>query len=137
MAGAASQPPWTFEAKAMKKILTSSLLILVLSSCSEPAEALFFTEGNCQECGPLIEAALEEVAGVEDATWSYETSFTTIQYDPSAVNEDQLQQALAEAGFATGFYPPNEAAREALPACCRERIDRKLEPARPLPQGHE
>lgn len=120
----------------MRKISLPILLSLLLMSCTEPQETLFFTEGNCEACGPLIERALEAVDGVKSATWDYGSSFTTVQYYPDEVSEETLQQALADAGFATGFYQPDTAARKALPACCQEPIDRKLQPAQPLPPGH-
>ncbi len=121
----------------MRKLIGYLLPIILTVGCSGPAEeVMFFTEGNCKECSTHISSALEDLSGVESANWNFETSLTTVMYHPERISEDDLQQALAKAGFKTGYFEPDSAARAALPECCREPITRKLKPGQALPPGH-
>ncbi|MEM6265176.1 MAG: heavy metal-associated domain-containing protein [Bacteroidota bacterium] len=118
-------------------LIGSILLALTITSCGEPKKNRFFVEGNCQECGPLIEKVLSSQPGVDSAGWNMKSSLVVVKFFPQETNPDQLQQALSKAGFNTQFYPGDEEAREALPICCQQRIDRSLERYEPkLPAGH-
>jgi copper chaperone CopZ len=108
-------------------------LALMLAGCKQ-AQTRFFTEGSCPECKALIEAALHDAPGVVSAAWDPASSLVTVSYRPGRSSEDALQQALAQAGFSTGYYEPDSAARSRLPECCRTPITRRLE--RPGEAGH-
>ena len=107
--------------------------LLLLSSCASTEQVSFFTEGNCPECEALIVASLASTEGVKTVRWDLESSQTTVVYHPGKTDPDQIQEAVAQAGFVTQLFPPDEAARAALPACCRQQIDRKLRQR----EGHE
>lgn len=111
------------------------LALLWLAGCQgDPAEMSFFTEGNCAQCGALIQEALAEQEGVASVDWSFETSLTTVAYYPDEIGEETMHQVLAAAGFRTGYYEPDTTARKQLPACCREPVERRLQ--QQLPTGH-
>jgi copper chaperone CopZ len=100
--------------------------LLLFIGCQAPQQISFFTEGNCMECEALITAALASTPGVKEAQWDMETSLTTVRYNPGKTDPDQIQEAVAEAGFVTQLFPPNEENRATLPACCRQQINRQL-----------
>lgn len=106
-----------------------SLAILYLClSCADMQQAHFFVQGNCEECKQLIEAYAAQLKGVESATWNYEQSQLHIQYNARATSVDEVQQAIAEQGYETQFFPANPEAKVQLPACCQESINRQLAP---------
>ena len=107
-------------------ISTLSLALLLLGGCSGTEQVTFFTEGNCPECEALIVAALEAAEGIQEVSWNMETSLTTVAYSPHKTDPERIQEIVAEAGFVTQLFPPNEEKRAALPECCRQQIDRKL-----------
>jgi len=117
-------------------IILFSLLLLATSCAGPKEEVSFFTEGNCEDCKALIEAAVKDMSGVESVSWDYETSLTTVIYSLNRTSENQLQEAIAEKGFETQFFPANEDARANLPECCRQKIDRTLKSGQSLPPGH-
>lgn len=122
----------------MKYLPFLALLPLIwLTGCSEPRKTAFFTEGNCAECKPLIEAVLKDTRGVREAVWDFETSMVDVMYDSLRTDEETIQKSLAAAGFSTGYFDADTAARKKLPACCREALSRKLKrPEANLPAGH-
>ncbi|MDX1908829.1 MAG: heavy-metal-associated domain-containing protein [Bacteroidia bacterium] len=111
-------------------------LIASLAGCGAPSTTVFFAEGNCAECQPLIEKALKELKGVHEAAWAFETSLVTVSYDSTRISLDDMEAHLASKGFATGYFEPDTAARRTLPACCQETINRALKSAPSLPSGH-
>jgi periplasmic mercuric ion binding protein len=119
------------------RLLIPALLLSCLLGCQSPAETTFYVEGACEACQPLIEQAVQAVPGVEEAQWDYETSLLTVTYQPGEEGEEPLQQAIAQAGFETQFYPADGPARAQLPACCQQPIERRLKQNDPhLPAGH-
>jgi mercuric ion binding protein len=108
------------------------LLWVGAASCTGKTQrVIFFTQGNCEACKPLIEQSLQDLAGVDSVGWDFESSLTTVKYLPHQVSPDQLQQQLARTGFETQFYPADAEAQSKLPACCQESINRKLKERKP------
>lgn len=103
-----------------------SLALLLLGGCSSTEQVSFFTEGNCLECEALIVATLEAAEGIQEVSWNMETSLTTVAYSPNKTDPERIQEIVAEAGFVTQLFPPNEEKRTTLPECCRQQIDRQL-----------
>jgi copper chaperone CopZ len=95
----------------------------------EEEEVRFFTEGNCEACKPLIEAAGKSVRGVQTIEWSYSSSQTRVLYRAGRTDPERIQEAISQAGFQTRYFPANDSAKALLPACCQEAISRKLEGA--------
>lgn len=115
-------------------LLLMPATLLLVSCKGDPVEASFFTEGGCMECLTPILDALQVQKGVASVRWDYETSQTTVSYYPDDVTPEDLQKALAEAGFRTEFFEPNLEARAKLPDCCQQPIERRLK--QQLPTGH-
>lgn len=120
----------------MKKTPILLFLLSLLAACGSPQRTSFFVQGNCPECGPLIEKTLRELPGVDSAGWSYERSAAVVKFRGNKVDVDKLQEALSKAGFETQFFPAEPAAQALLPACCREALSRRIELPQALPPGH-
>jgi len=120
----------------MKKFPLLLLLLTLLAACGPRQRARFFVQGNCPECGPLIEKTLRELPGVDSAGWSFAQSTAVVKYRANKVDMDKLQEALSKAGFETQFFPAEPAAQALLPACCREALSRRIELPQALPPGH-
>lgn len=78
----------------------------------------FKVSGNCEMCKERIEEALD-VKGVKKADWNMETGMVTIVFDPHTIEEDQLHQLIAKAGYDTEKVKAEEKAYKELPGCCQ------------------
>jgi copper chaperone CopZ len=110
----------------MKQIVIIVLGLFLLTSCAESTKTRFYVEGNCMECKEIIEAKVNEIQGIDSVGWDFESSLLIVKYFASKVAPDMIQQHVAKAGFDTQFYPADTDARNQLPACCQEPINRKL-----------
>lgn len=117
----------------MKKFLTLIAAVAMVGSVSLTAqeqqtekagETTFWVRGNCGSCEKRIEKTLENVEGVEDAEWDWDSGNVTVSFDPAKTNRDTLEKAVAHVGHATKKYKANEKNHDKLPACCREGYKR-------------
>lgn len=54
---------------------------------------------DCPACAKAVETKLMALPGVRSASVSYEQGKAEVEYDPASVSVDQLQQAIADAGY--------------------------------------
>ena len=54
---------------------------------------------TCMGCVNSVKNVLETISGVGSTDVSMEQAQATIQYDPAAINTNQLKDAIKEAGF--------------------------------------
>ena len=54
---------------------------------------------TCGGCEKSIRNALLKRAGVKEVNASHETGIVAIDYDDSTIQQDQLKQAIEDAGF--------------------------------------
>lgn len=63
-------------------------------------ETVIRVEGmSCGGCVRSVTAALKSLSGVTDADVSLESAQARVQYDPATVSEQQLREAIEDAGF--------------------------------------
>jgi len=63
-------------------------------------ETVIRVEGmSCGGCVNSVTAALKALPGVTEADVSLESAQARVQYDPATVSEQQLREAVEEAGF--------------------------------------
>ncbi len=74
--------------------------------------------GNCGMCKKKIETALK-VSGITAADWDKTTKMLTVSYDTTKVNNEQIQQKVAAAGYDTPKFKAPKAAYEKLDDCCQ------------------
>jgi hypothetical protein len=78
--------------------------------------------GNCGMCKEAIEKATLS-AGAEEANWSIKKKKLTVGYNPAKTNLDNIQQAIADAGYDTRDKTASQEAYNNLTGCCK--YDRK------------
>jgi len=63
-------------------------------------ETVIRVEGmSCGGCVRSVTAALKSLPGVADADVSLESAQARVRYDPATVSEQQLREAVEDAGF--------------------------------------
>ncbi|SFT55027.1 Copper chaperone CopZ [Lishizhenia tianjinensis] len=108
-----------------KAIQIFSILGLVAMSCQNNAateatvvEASFNVQGNCNMCKSTIEGAVNTCDGVDMAEWNKDTKQMMVKYDSSVISLDEIDQRIANSGYATDHHEANMEAYEKLPKCC-------------------
>lgn len=75
---------------------------------------------GCEVCKEKIENAAESVEGVKRANWEGKSQELEIFYDNSETNLDEIEMAVAEAGFDTPNHIANDDAQNQLPDSVKE-----------------
>lgn len=97
---------------------------LLLTAC-EKNKGAFFVEANCEECVTILMQETENLPGIISSQWIVESSFLEVTYGSTSL--ETIQEALSEKGFSTQFYLANDSAKQLLPACCSEPLNRTLD----------
>lgn len=79
----------------------------------------FKVYGNCGMCKDRIERALKSQKGVVAASWDEETMMVGVKYQSGLITEDELHQALAQAGHDTDKARTSDETYENLHFCCK------------------
>lgn len=77
-------------------------------------------------CSNVVAKALYALPGskyLEIESVDYATGAITLRYDSMKVGTKNLEDAIAQAGFAAGPFPANPEAVAKLPAGCRDVVD--------------
>src|SRR5712692_4032233 len=81
---------------------------------------------TCANCANTIERTLKRAPGVETASVSYASEKASVTFDPSQVKLDQLQQRIADAGYAVATAKIELPIRGMTGANCANTIERTL-----------
>ncbi len=73
--------------------------------------------GNCGMCKKTIEKSALN-AGATSANWNLDKDLLTVVFDPSRINKDAIQKAVALAGYDNEGYKAPDKAYDALHSCC-------------------
>ena len=93
---------FTLKIHAQSTIITSTLSV----------------KGNCGECKERIENAAD-IKGVKSATWDENTHVAQITYDTKKVSLNNIEMAIAKAGYETENIKADTSAYKKLPQCCK------------------
>jgi copper chaperone CopZ len=93
---------FTLKIHAQSTIITSTLSV----------------KGNCGECKERIENAAD-IKGVKSATWDENTHIAQITYDTKKVSLNNIEMAIAKAGYETENIKADTSAYKKLPQCCK------------------
>ncbi|NEW84708.1 MAG: ATPase [Mariniphaga sp.] len=74
--------------------------------------------GNCDLCKARIENAAK-VDGVSKAEWNAETKELTLVYNPSIVQDIDIQKRIAVVGHDTEIFKADDKVYDKLPECCK------------------
>ena len=83
--------------------------------------ALLGVQGLCEMCKENIETAAKTVDGVSSAEWDLEKKELHLHFNPQQTNVDAISKAIARVGYDTDREKADQAAYDALPACCKYR----------------
>lgn len=75
--------------------------------------------GNCGMCEKTIVKAALKVTGVVKADWDKETKMLTLTYNPTETNVENVQKAIADAGYETPNFKATDKAYNKLDGCCQ------------------
>lgn len=104
----------------MKTLLIIITLLFTLSSKAQSTvkTVTISVQGNCDECKERIENAAD-IKGVKLCTWNKDTKVASITYVPEKVTLNQIEKAIAKAGYDAGSEKATNAAYTKLPNCCQ------------------
>lgn len=89
--------------------------------------------GECGMCKKIIEKAAKD-SGAIAAAWDTDSKLLTVTYSTSKTSNQQIQQAIAAAGYDTRDLTADHAAYDKLHECCK--YDRKAAAARADKKDH-
>lgn len=112
------------------KFSAAIMLLLSFSSCNAQMKNVK-TEtvkiyGNCGMCETTIETAgnIKKVANVD---WNKDTKMSTIIYDSTKTNQDEILKRIALAGYDSDKFLAPDDVYSKLPKCCQyERVNKTV-----------
>lgn len=75
--------------------------------------------GNCDMCKAKIEKAAKSVEGVSKAEWNKDTKVMTLEFDATKTAVQNVEDAIALAGYDTQSKKASNASYAKLPGCCK------------------
>ncbi|MBC7693919.1 MAG: heavy-metal-associated domain-containing protein [Burkholderiales bacterium] len=99
-------------------IIISLIFSLKIQAQTTIATTTISVKGNCDQCKERIENAAD-IKGVKNAKWDEKNKIATVTYDTKKVTLEQIEKAIAHAGYETASQKANEEAYKNLPSCCK------------------
>ena len=110
--------------KNVKVIIALIFIVLAgvfaVQAGAEKKTITFKVYGNCGMCKKNIETALE-IKGIKSAVWNVDTKMIEVTYLPQQINEEQIHQAIAKAGYDTELVKAKDEDYQKLHTCCQYR----------------
>lgn len=106
----------------MKKLILMALMAVVtLSAYAQMQSVTIQTNASlkCQKCIDRFKENVPFFKGVKDYTYDASTAKITINYDAKKTNPDILRKEISKMGYDADAVKADPAAREKLPACCK------------------
>ena len=106
------------------------LLSLIISSFSFSQEnssksqsASFIVKGVCEMCKDRIENATIRLKGVKYSNWEIVSNKISIIYNSKKIKLDEIHRQISLLGHSTEKYDAPEKIYNALPDCCKYKIN--------------
>lgn len=99
-------------------ILLSLFCSITVKSQSSITTSTISVKGNCDDCKERIENAAD-IKGVKNSVWNKDEKKLTVIFDFKKVSLEQIEKAIANAGYATANQKANATAYHKLPDCCQ------------------
>lgn len=100
------------------KLLVIAFLMISSFSYAQNVDSIY-AKGNCEHCKERIEGVVSKLNGVKKVEWKTEINKVICEYDPSIIDNDAIQKAIANAGHDTKKYRAESKVYKNLPACCK------------------
>lgn len=99
--------------------LLGMLLIGSISLFAETKSEKIKVNGNCEMCKAKIEKAAKAVNGVSKAEWNKVNKVMTLEFESSKTTVQNVENAIALAGYDTQSKKATDASYAKLPGCCK------------------
>ena len=106
----------------MKKLILLALMAVVTLGANAQIQSVTIQTNaslKCQKCTDRFKENVPFFKGVKDYTYDANTAKITINYDSKKTNPDQLRKEISKMGYDADAVKADPAAREKLPACCK------------------
>lgn len=108
-------------------ILASAVTATAQKNSAKLTKETFKVWGECGMCKKTIEKAAKD-SGAVTANWNTDSKQLTVTYNNTKTSNQQIQQAIAAAGYDTRDLTADNDAYDKLHECCR--YDRKAAAAK-------
>ena len=99
-------------------LLFSLLFTMNIMAQSTVTTTTISVKGNCDMCKERIENAAD-IKGVKNSNWNEKSKIITVTYDSKKVTVEQIEKAIAKAGYETANEKADSNAYNKLPSCCK------------------
>ncbi len=99
-------------------LLFSLLCTMKIMAQTTVKTSTISVKGNCDQCKERIENAAD-IKGVKNSSWSEKTKVMSVTYDSKKVSLEQIEKAIAKAGYETVNVKADKNAYNSLPSCCK------------------
>ena len=99
-------------------ILLSLIFSIKVQAQSTVTTSTISVKGNCEQCKERIENAAD-IKGVKNSNWNEKSKIITLTYDTKKVSLEQIEKAIAKAGYETANEKADSNAYKNLPSCCK------------------
>ncbi|WP_199117481.1 heavy-metal-associated domain-containing protein [Pedobacter sp. ASV28] len=114
--------------KALKTIAIVALTMIGSAAFAQTKTDKIKVLGNCGMCKKRIETGLKDAA-ITSAVWDKDTKFLTVSYDSAKINNEAIQQKIADLGHDTPKMKAKNETYDNLPGCCKYDRTGKTEKA--------
>ena len=109
----------------MKKVIGILVTVLFFSfgafaQKGKTAEVSFASSVKCGMCKKTIESNLGKEAGVKEVNVDLKDKTVNVVYNPKKLSKEKLQEKITLIGYDADEMVADQAAHDALPACCRK-----------------
>lgn len=95
------------------------LAALVITACGGEEKADIQTNAVCQTCEAILKEGLEQKEGIKDVNLNLDTKVLTVGYDPSQLNQSEIENFIAKIGYDANEIKANIDTHAGLPYCCQ------------------
>ena len=92
-----------------------------------------FVDGVCGMCEERIEQAVNQLEGVDSASWDVETRFLTVVVNQADFDESRIHKAVTAVGHDTDKIKAKNSVYDNLHGCCKYRDEEIIAAHRPEP----
>jgi periplasmic mercuric ion binding protein len=78
---------------------------------------------QCDTCVKTIKAAVEKVQGVDSVSIDLKMKMAHVHFDPAKTSQENIEKAIAAAGYDANNVKRDEKAHALLPKCCQSKRD--------------
>jgi copper chaperone CopZ len=90
----------------------------VNKSVSERKETFDVSGLSCSSCANTVQRTLSRLEGIKSADVNFSASSATVEYDPTIVSPDQMQEAVEKVGYKLNLKGSGKEDKQNRRGCC-------------------